>query len=171
MILSIALALAPTAIAPSLASATDVEVIPTSPIVVSAQNELRAPGGELVHRTTATIASAQFLVFDGGDVTVATWTEERDGAMVERYSLKLGADKSFTRARDSRHTVHLRRGTFDPLTDRLPRSIDSLDASGEMHIVQFVTQPIEAYLDELRALGVTIRKLPSGVVAPRADER
>lgn len=157
MILSIALALAPSALAPALTSATDVEVIPTSPIVVSAQNELRTPAGQLVHRTAAAISSAQFIALDGGDVMVARWSEERDGAMVERYSLRLGADKPFTRVRDARHTVHLRRGTFDPLTDRLPRAIDGLDASGEMHIVQFVTQPIEAYLDELRSLGVTIR--------------
>lgn len=150
MILSLALALASPAM-------SDAVVVPATALVQSGLTELRAPNGELVLSTTAQVTNARFIQLQGGDVTVAIWNEERDGAFVRRYRLQLGPDKPFSRVRDAQDTVHLRRATFDPLNDRLPNAIDGLEASGEMHIVQFETQPIEAYLNELTDLGATIR--------------
>ncbi|MBX3289581.1 MAG: S8 family serine peptidase [Acidobacteria bacterium] len=84
--------------------------------------------------------------------------KERDSGGHERdlYAIAL-QDGSVRRIAASSNVIRLRHAQFDPLV-KWPRTPDLISASAndngyETYIVQFVSQPIQAYRDELARLG------------------
>lgn len=115
---------------------------------------LRDSSGALV--TTGVVSGARQLDLDGG-VRVVQWTRVTDGVAEEQYRIRYGADQAYARVRTARPAVHLRRGAFDPLVDERPAAPEGFEASGDLHVVQFTTQPIDAYRETLGALGAEVR--------------
>ncbi|MFT4543406.1 MAG: serine protease AprX [Planctomycetota bacterium] len=105
----------------------------------------------------------QFTV--GGDrAQIELWEQEGGSEPGPRYRITL-ADGRDSQPRPARHEVALRRERFDPLREepKFTASLfgSALDYAGSIHIVQFVTQPLAAYEEELVALGATsLRFLP-----------
>jgi serine protease AprX len=67
--------------------------------------------------------------------------------------------------------VDLQRGSFDPLAGLAPETVNGLEASGQLFIVQFHTQGIEAYREALRAEGAEVLHfMPHQAHVVRMDE-
>lgn len=113
---------------------------------------VQGAGGPLPGRAGASEeATGQLISFSGGQ-EVLLWTAEEDGGAVDRYRLSLRGDGTFSRVREAADLIHMRRGTFDPLLAPLP-ALEGWSASGDLHIVQFETQAIDAYRDAIGELG------------------
>ena len=132
-------------------------------VEVSALRALEAPEGTALVRTESgasvltvegAATDARLLTFDGGE-RVVLWTAA-DGGVRYRLAIR-GEGEGFSRVRVAESLLHMRRGIWDPVFHELPPAPEGLQASGNLHIVQFVTQPIEAYRDELRDLGAEVR--------------
>jgi len=99
-----------------------------------------------------------------GDTVAVTWTERQpDGSTSSHYRLSLDGGASFSRDRETSHQLRLRYQDFDPLTDGAPVVPAALQAPGghELYVVQYVTQGLEPWREEIRALGaVDYRFLP-----------
>jgi serine protease AprX len=129
------------------------------PVVVQglAANAIRLSDGTLVHSTPNSLSQVERVEVPGSNVDVVRWRETDGFQEVERFRVRTAADRPFGRVRDAVHTLHLQRGVFDPLVDGAPVPVAGLEASGRLHLVQYVTQSVEAYHDALRAAGATVR--------------
>ena len=118
---------------------------------------LRVGSESPFHATSNAVTGAHLIELPESANRIATWTEtDGGGAVVPHYALGLdGAPLGQGRA--TSFVLELRHGRFDPLADD-PAVEDglSLDADGSMYIVQFVSQPLQAYRDVLDGLGAEI---------------
>ncbi len=128
----------------------------TQPLAPVPGEPVRDTDGQALAEGSASVQGARQLDLGGG-VRVVMWTEEAGGLSIERYRIRHGEGSAYGRARSVEPQVHLRRGSFDPLTESAPGAPVGLSASGRMHIVQFATQPIEAYRNALREEGAIVR--------------
>lgn len=127
--------------------------------------------GSLVHSTSNPVSNLRRVNAGDAQVFVAVWTEGSGSTAREMYSIRTSAGGPFSRARRTVPTIALKRGTFDPLRDAQPAPIDGLTASGQMYIVQFATQGIEAYRRAIAAAGAEIHHyLPNQAHIVRMDE-
>ncbi|MEM1449430.1 MAG: S8 family serine peptidase [Planctomycetota bacterium] len=132
----------------------DVEVgVTTDP----SGTEIRLTDGTLVHRTRQTVQDVEVLSVGADGDLVARWTESDGRQSTQRYALRLDPAGQFSRVRDASPILHLKRGRFDPIGDGAPEIADGLEASGDLYIVQFHTQPIDAYTEVLEGEGATVR--------------
>jgi len=122
-----------------------------------AAQEIRLSDGTLVHSTAGSVTSVQQVPLEGSGAVVVRWRETDGVQEIEHYRVRISNDLPFGRAREAVHTLHLQRGTFDPLNDAVPAPQKGLAESGQLYIVQYVTQSIEAYHEALRAEGATVR--------------
>ncbi|MCP3904883.1 MAG: S8 family serine peptidase, partial [Planctomycetes bacterium] len=101
------------------------------------------------------------IVVEGTGVRVSLWTGlDDEGRLAEHYAVSLDDGKNFSPPRATDYTVKLRYDEFDPMGFQITRAVDPAFASGDdtnLHIVQFVTQPLEAYRAAIRDLDGTIR--------------
>ncbi len=121
-------------------------------------NVLRVDQQSPFHRTTATIDDLRVVEMEDAATTVVTWTEtSAQGGTTPYYALGL-AGGPVGGARATSYRLMLNHGPFDPLLG-VP-AVESALAAGagsRLYIVQFITQPLEAYRDRLRSLGASIR--------------
>jgi len=122
-----------------------------------AANEIRLGNGTLVHRTELSVRDVRQIEVPGSAALVVRWSETDGKQEVEHYRLRISPDKPFGRVRDVEPTLHLKRGNFDPLRDKLPVAPEGLAQSGKLYIVQYETQSIEAYREALAARGAIVR--------------
>lgn len=101
------------------------------------------------------------------DITVRTWEAlHADGSFGPLYAVSLDG-REWTTVRETSYDLLLRYAHFDPL-DAIPGVPDALrtrvdvdaHAADEEHvyIVQFITQPLEAYRQAIRAIGGDVRQ-------------
>lgn len=122
-----------------------------------AANEIHLSDGALVHRTELSIRDVQQIAVPGSSDVVVRWSETDGTQAVERYRVRLAGKAEFGRVRDTVPTIHLQRGTFDPLREAAPAPVAGLAESGRLYMVQYVTQSIQAYHDALTAAGAVVR--------------
>ncbi len=97
----------------------------------------------------------------GSDTRIELWQElDADGEPVDFYAISLDGGV-LTTVRRTSYQIMLRFAEFDPVTD-VPEVPALLAAAGDepesIHIVQFVTQPLEVYRQAVRELGGTVYK-------------
>ncbi|MEZ6014669.1 MAG: S8 family serine peptidase [Planctomycetota bacterium] len=154
--------------APTAATVPSAPLAPTAaqtaaqtnqPFVVQglAANEIHLSDGTLVYRTPLSIVAVERIAVPNSEALVVKWRETDGAQETERYRIRLTPNQPFGRARDMAPTIHLQRGTFDPLRESAPAPAKGLTESGRLYIVQFETQSIEAYRDALRAQGAVVR--------------
>lgn len=107
--------------------------------LVSPQSTAQIPGEAAVQKLTV------------GDVAIELWQDEQLG---ERYRIALDGTH-FARERGVRRRIHLQAGAFDPLATT-PEWSEPLAGHGNLHIVQFETQSLAAYREELEGLGARV---------------
>jgi hypothetical protein len=120
------------------------------------EHVLRTPLLGEVHRSTRDIVDARRFDFDGGQGVL--WGEiDADGGRTPYYAISQNA-RGIDRVTATSHQLLLRYAAFDPL-DGEPIIPPSLRVpAGRLHIIQFHTQPLEAYRSALEALGVEVHK-------------
>jgi len=122
----------------------------------SGRSELWA-GALRIVTTGAQIVEARSLAVPGSRVEVALWTEvASDGTRAERYAVSFDGE-SYSRVRPAQNRLELKRASFDPL-ERVPDlSTSPLTGGGNVYVVQFHSQTLAAYRDELARLGCDVR--------------
>jgi hypothetical protein len=105
------------------------------------------------HVTAHAIRDARLIELEASPARVVTWNEEINEHQTEPwYAISLDGE-GFQRVKSTSYTMKLVHGDFEPLTNP-PQFTDSvLPSGGEVYLVQFVTQPLQAYRDALADLG------------------
>jgi hypothetical protein len=91
-----------------------------------------------------------------GDTVAMTWTSpNEEGAPTSWYRVSLDGGQSYGRDRQTSYDLKLNYLEFDPLTQAEPAMPDELRAPDghELYIVQYATQGLEPWREEIRALG------------------
>ncbi|RJP35044.1 MAG: peptidase S8 [Phycisphaerales bacterium] len=112
--------------------------------------------GEAVHSTDARIEGFQSIGV--GATQVALWTQrEADGAVAPWYAVSFDGT-SVAAVKRTSYVLKLRYANFDPLK-AVPGVPPDLAAGADhrVYVVQFVTQPLQAYRDAIESHGGLIR--------------
>ncbi|MFH1748912.1 MAG: S8 family serine peptidase [Planctomycetota bacterium] len=124
---------------------------------VAGQTALTLDGNAPFYMTENQVSNARLLALPDAEGVAALWDElSANGVQAHFYAISLDG-QTFARARRTSHDLALRYTKFDPteLAAVVPLELQARAAS-ELYIVQFETQPLEAYRQELRALGATV---------------
>jgi len=119
---------------------------------------LRLEDGVPFHRSIHPIRNERVVPAPGTTLTLALWDEEVNGQSQAHYAISRDG-LTFSRARATSYELRLRDGRFDPLAAvaSVPPLLESpLDS--ELHLVQFVVQPMPEFVAEITRLGGTVRK-------------
>ena len=99
----------------------------------------------------------EIQTFTRGAVVAQTWTTPAAGGLEQDwYRLSLDGGDTFGRDRATHYRLELRYGSFDPLRHQAPAVAAELAAdatNNQLWIVQYITQGVESWREELRALG------------------
>ncbi|UCC30407.1 MAG: S8 family serine peptidase [Phycisphaerales bacterium] len=134
--------------------------VPLSDLVVQVDGvnqTLTLEGGTPFHRTTNGVTSERLIDVPGSPIRLALWSEiDEDGQVVPFYAISQDG-QSMATVRPTSYVLKLRHGDFDP-GDVVPPVDASLaaEATTNLHIVQFVTQPLEEYRTAITDLGGTV---------------
>ena len=128
-------------------------------LVVSSENGksiLQRGDGVVLHATTNPIQNARFIDVPGSQTVLLLWEEvQEDDRTSSHYRIaKDGQD--FSRERETSYMVRMVRGSFNPLRNVPDFSDSVLAGSGQVFIVQFVTQPLEVFRDTIEEMGGTV---------------
>ncbi len=111
------------------------------------------------HRTVNEILDQRLLEVPGSPVRLALWSELLpDGQVAPFYGISQDGNTMATVRRTS-YEIHLRYQEFDPVL--VAPSVELVLAATEatnLHLVQFVTQPLEEYRAIIEELGGTVHK-------------
>jgi len=102
---------------------------------------------------------ARLIDVPNSSVVLALWEEtDASGASVPYYGISLDG-RDFVRTTPTSYELGLRYARFDPLAGE-PTVAAHLAADANVHlfIVQFVTQPLEVFVDAIESAGGTIRQ-------------
>lgn len=105
-------------------------------------------GFDLVLETQGTVSDLTSFEVEGSNVRVVTWKETLDGVTLPYYAINLGS--GWSEPKKTSYDVPLRSRRLDPQVE-----VQSTELRGksQLHIVQFVTQPLEAYWNVIEAAG------------------
>jgi hypothetical protein len=116
--------------------------------------------GAPFHSTTAVVRDARCIEVpnEPAPTVLALWNEQSsDGASEPWYGISLDGVE-FVRVTNTSYRLNFRFAQFDPLlsSPAVPADLES-DATSRLHIVQFVTQPLEVFQQTIETLGGTLR--------------
>ncbi len=109
------------------------------------------------HTTTSAVTNIRTVAVPGSPVAIALWEERpTDAAPVPYYAISLDG-RRVARVRQASYTVKLRHGDFDPAAG-VPEVQAALAAreTSNLYVVQFVTQPLEAFRSAIESSGGTV---------------
>lgn len=124
---------------------------------VNGESVLTAEGLGEVYRSAEPISDARVISFAGSPAKVITW----NAGMQPFYAISTDG-KAINRVNTADNRMMLRYGTFDPVSE-MPAIAESLTAANRYkgaeraYIVQFVTQPMDEYRQQLAESGAKIR--------------
>lgn len=126
-------------------------------LIVSAdglQYALHGMAGQAFHTTANEVGDLRGIALGAIPGWVATWEEQVPGeGAVSSYAISLDG-RHVDRVRRTSYDINLRYAQFDPAveTPSVP-AVLTRDADSELYIVQFITQPLEAYRAAVRRRG------------------
>jgi hypothetical protein len=113
--------------------------------------------GNAFHTTTQPVLDAELIAVPGEAVRVVTWREQQpDGSETPFYAISMDGQNIDT-VRETSYMLRLRYGDFEPLGMTSPVApLLASDNTTNLYIVQFVSQPLEVYRDQVAGLGGTV---------------
>ncbi|MCP4592592.1 MAG: S8 family serine peptidase [bacterium] len=119
-----------------------------------ARTQLSLDGSTVFHATDQVVKGARWLRVPDTQMQVVLWQEvSADGGEEPYYAISLDG-RRVDRVRNTSYELKLVHGDFDPLTQRAQVGSGLRAAEpDDLYVVQFVTQPLEAYRAEIRRLG------------------
>ena len=124
---------------------------------VGSATRLSLDDGQAFHTTRRKVVDARLIDVPDSAVRLALWGEVApDGRTVPHYAVSLDG-ATMSAAQPTSYVLKLRHGEFDPAVQApaVRTSLAAGDGTG-LYIVQFVTQPLEAYRAAIAALGGTV---------------
>lgn len=111
------------------------------------------------HSTRNQILDARAVRIPNSEIVIALWNERNAAGHSAPYFAISRDGRTVAQVRETSYDILLRYGRFDPEVrqPQMPQMLAAEDESG-VHIVQFVTAPMEEYRERIGALGGTIRK-------------
>lgn len=112
--------------------------------------------GAVVRRTTAGILAPKIVAIPFSNNRVLTWNESAARTVSAFYAVSLDG-KSVARVNQFKARIGLVDTPFDPLMG--PPAIAptlTADKDNSLYIVQFISQPLQSYNDQIRELGGTV---------------
>ncbi len=111
------------------------------------------------HRTSRKIQNERLIQVPNSTTQLVVWEEQTaDGRVVPFYAISIDG-RRVARVDETSYDILLRYAKFDPMNQR-PFVSTRLKAGdpdpNSVYIVQFVTQPLEEFQNEIKALGGTI---------------
>jgi len=118
---------------------------------------LRLEGGEPFHRTGDTVTGERLIDVPGSDVRLVLWNETGSAGLVVPFYAVGSAGGEMGAGKGTSYVLKVRHGEFDPALDMPPvrPSLSATEATN-LYIVQFLTQPLEAFRDSIRENGGAI---------------
>jgi subtilisin family serine protease len=111
------------------------------------------------HVTTNEVQDERLVQVSGSSALLILWNEvSPDGATLPFYAISRDG-RTIARVRRTSYLLKVRHGDFDPLVAVNP--VEAALAAGadcNLYIVQFVTQPLEAFRTRIEELGGTVRR-------------
>jgi hypothetical protein len=98
------------------------------------------------------------ITISNSDIVINLWDEQKDnGEMLPYYSISLDKGKTYVRTVQPSYELGLRYAYFDPIED-IPFVYPTLESGTDtnLYIVQFYTQPLEEFKNEIIDLGGTV---------------
>ena len=116
-------------------------------------NALSVDGEAPFHVTAADVWDPRLIRFPSTGTRVVVWKEEQGGSQRPFYAIGKNGGPLST-VKQTSYELRMLHHSFDPLV-LVPETPAMLAAppSSNLYIVQFVTQPLEEYREEIRALG------------------
>jgi len=117
--------------------------------------------------------NSRWLNISDSETRIRLWDEtSADGTLVPHFAISLDGSR-IAIARKASYTLSLRHGSYDPLDPEARTTPETLaaEAGSKIHIVQFITPPVEEYRQAIREAGGTIYDyLPNYSYLVRLDQ-
>ena len=118
--------------------------------------ELALDGGSPFHVTTSAVTGERLITVVGSPSFAVIWEERDTGAAVTPWYAVWANGHELGTVKPTSYELLLNRATFDPLRRAPSFASSPLPEGGDVCIVQFVTQPLDAYTEALRDLGASV---------------
>jgi hypothetical protein len=120
---------------------------------------LSLPGQAPFYTTGNPVQDARLISVPGTAVQLMLWNEATaDRGTVPFYAISLDG-QGIAVVRETSYILKIRHGNFDPLHGiPAPRGGLAADASCNLYLVQFVTQPLQEFRTQIEQLGGTVRQ-------------
>ncbi len=120
---------------------------------------VQVDGLGVIRRTADPVRRARVIQVPGSSLLLVLWEEEPPAGPTVPYFALSPDGRSVAALQATSYDLLLRYARFDPLANppAVPEHL-AARASSSIHIVQFVTQPLEEFRAEIRALGGMIYK-------------
>ncbi|MBU0617204.1 MAG: S8 family serine peptidase [Planctomycetes bacterium] len=146
--------------APAAASDCDSEIFipPLHVCTADGLTTLTLEGAEPFHETGGAVHDVRVVVVPDSTILLMLWEEEDpNGACWPYYGVSYDG-LSVSRVRETSYELGLRYAQFDPTQGEpaIPDDLIAPDSDEAVYLVQFVTDPEEAFLDAVHALGAVI---------------
>lgn len=112
------------------------------------------------HVSENAIADQRLVELRDSAAILVTWNEiAADGCVTPYFAISRDGGRSMARITPTSYLLKLRFGDFDPATGESPADPTvAVPAEGNLYLVQFITQPLEEFRNDINALGGTIYK-------------
>ncbi len=123
-----------------------------------AQRQVVLDGSGTMHETLNQVLAQKWVQVPNSSEVIVTWTERApDASLTPWYSIALNGARSDV-ITPTTYDLRLRFETFDPAR-RIPAVPPSLAHEGSgIRIVQFISQPLEVFQQQIEALGGTVHR-------------
>ncbi len=134
--------------------------VPPADLDVQESDSSVTVGGEVIHTTNGRVSDTSVITVPGTSIRIATWNETPAGSHVASpyFAINLGA--GWHEAKKTSYTVPLRSRGMDPSTEIQSKNLN--DAGATLHIVQYVSQPLEAFWTAIAAAGAQVHQYLHG---------
>jgi hypothetical protein len=111
-----------------------------------------------IHTTQGAVVNERRIDVPGSSVVLVPWDEQdAEGGTTSHYAISLDG-RGVQRVTATDYRLKLRYAEFDPLAGAPGVPAETVNAETRIHIVQFVTQPLDIYREQLAFLGATIHR-------------
>ncbi len=123
-----------------------------------AEQPVSLSSGTVVHTTLNAVLNLRAIDVPGSTTELLVWEElQADGQVTPYFAVSFDG-RTADRVTATSYDLKLRHGEFDPLTDvPAPKAGLAADESCNLYLVQFWTQPLEEFRQQITMLGGTVR--------------
>jgi serine protease AprX len=116
-------------------------------------------GDSIIRESTGKVSDLKTITVEGSAIRIATWKETSHGETSAWYAINLG--KGWHEAKRTSYDVPLRARRIDPKQE-MASEADTSSSGSNLHIVQYVSQPLEAFWRAIARAGGEVHQYVHG---------